>query len=106
MTPLRFFLIFAIASLGLLAFYYLLTWFKASRFDGEYNYLDELIKRSDVTKQAYSDITGKFLELDCNTDTEKKRKKSLWHDFMRKFKSVAHYVVKEEPEVLQKSAGV
>jgi hypothetical protein len=83
--------IFAIISLAVVAFF--LCQFKARRFNNEVIYLENLIKRSPVTPEAYTEINEAFNELDCITTIEEKRKKSLWGGFQFKFRDISPYKI-------------
>ena len=72
---------------------WLLAEFEARSFNNECIYVDQLIKRSDVTTQAYDDITGALNDLQPNSETDKKRKKSLWAGFMYKFRNISEYKI-------------
>jgi len=72
---------------------WLLAEAKARSFNNECIYVDQLIKRSDVTAQAYDDICGVLRDLEPYSETDKKRKKSLWAGFMYKFRNISEYKI-------------
>jgi uncharacterized membrane protein YfhO len=72
---------------------WLLAGLKARSFNNECIYLDQLIKRSDITPEAYDDITNSLNDLEPYSDLDKKRKKSLWSGFMYKFRDISKYKI-------------
>lgn len=69
--------------------------FKARAFANKCIYLERLINSSDVTIEAYETINQCFEELDCFSDADCKRKKSLWAGFQFRYESVSPYRIKE-----------
>jgi hypothetical protein len=84
-------IIFALMTLAVLAWF--LCEFKARRFRNECIYIENLIKRSVVTPSAYLEINQALNELDCITDNEERRKKSLWAGFQFKFRDISPYKI-------------
>jgi hypothetical protein len=86
-------IIFALMTLAVLAWF--LCEFKARRFRNEVIYLDNLIKRSPITAEAYTEINEAFNDLDCITTAEEKQKKSLWTGFQIKFYRISPYRIEK-----------
>ena len=72
---------------------WLLAEFKARSFNNECIYVDQLIKRSNVTAQAYDDISGALNDLEPYSEADSKRKKSLWAGFIYKFRDIQKYKI-------------
>ena len=96
MNLLTFLFLFAGLALFIICWAWVVAELKFKKFNNDCIYIEALIKSKPVTISNYIELTGMIHELECTTDIDRRRKKSLWISLEYRFRDVSGHGLTEE----------
>jgi hypothetical protein len=104
MNPLTFLFAFAGLALFILCWAWVVAELKFRKFNNDCIYIEALIKKRPVIKENYDYIVNQISKLNCTTDIDRRRKKSIWISLEYKFRDVSGHGLTED-QLLNIMAG-